>query len=71
MLTRCVESKNHLLQVSQFNSYDTIGKTLRKYQHDKGDGKMIDRVRNMGENGMDDGGNSNDKQGDGIHQTME
>ncbi len=44
----------------------TIGKTLRKYQHDKDDGKMIDRVRIMGENGMDDGGNSNDKQGDGI-----
>jgi hypothetical protein len=60
MLTRCVESKNHLFQVSQSNSYDTIGKTLRKYQHDKDDGKMIDRVRIMGENGMGDGENSND-----------
>jgi len=26
----------------------TIGKTLRKYQHEKDDGKMIDRVRIMG-----------------------
>jgi hypothetical protein len=39
----------------------TIGKTLRKHQHDKDDGKMIDRVRIMGENGMGDGGNSNDR----------
>jgi hypothetical protein len=41
---------------------------LRKYQHDKDDGKMIDRVRIMGENGMSDGEHSNDddKQGDGI-----
>jgi hypothetical protein len=46
----------------------TFGKTLRKYQHDKDDGKMIERVRIMGENGMGDGGNSNedDKQVDGI-----
>jgi hypothetical protein len=46
----------------------TNGKTLRKYQHGKDDGKMIDRVKVMGENGMGDGGNSNDddKQGNGI-----
>ncbi len=39
----------------------TIGKTLSKHQHDKDDGKRIDRVRIMGENGMGDGGNSNDR----------
>lgn len=56
-----LNQKNHLLQVYPNLIHMTIGKTLSKHQHDKDDGKRIDRVRIMGENGMGDGGNSNDR----------
>jgi hypothetical protein len=61
MLARCVESKKSSTSSYPNLIHMTIGKTLRKHQHDKDDGKRIDRVRIMGENGMGDGGNSNDR----------